>query len=210
MLSKPKKNKKNIANEVEQIFNSLSIIKANPNDYKKINLFFEIHSKNNKLDPIYYRILMQHWSKCCFFLLDTNANSFSKFSFLQMNKDQVEIKENYPILKVNDKNIIGCMIGILTPFKPKTYQIVDMKIHPFYSNLRLDEYFHLYIEYNLKKLKCKTIQVVLQKEDSKEINKYSSKGYKRSENESDQSADIKTDYDIYYKNISKNPNYQKK
>jgi len=206
MILKTKKTK-NIENEIEQIFNSLRIIKTNANDYNIINQFFDINSKNDKLEPIYYRILMQLWSKCCFFLLDKNVNSFSKFSFLQMNRDQLE---NYPLLKIKGQNIIGCMIGILTPFKPKTYQIVNMKIHPFYSNLRLDEYFHLYIEHNLKKLKCKTIQVVLQKDDSKEINKYCSNGYKKSEKESDQSADIKNNYDIYYKNILKNLDYQKK
>ena len=207
MLSKTKQKKpKNIKSEIEQFFNSLSIIKANPNDHKIINQFFDIYSKSNKLEPIYYRILMQFWSRCCFFLLDGNENSFSKFNFLQTNKDQVENKENYPILKIKDQKIIGCIIGMLSPFKPKIYQIVNMKIDPNYSDLRLDEYFNLYIEYNLKKMKCKTIQVVLQKDDSKKISKYCSKGYKKIEN----NIVIETDYDIYSKNILKNLDYQKK
>ena len=177
-------------------------MKANPNDHKIINQFFKIYSKNNKLEPIYYRILLQLWSRCCFFLLDGNEESFSKFKFLQTNKDQ----ENYPILKIKDQKIIGCIIGMLTPFKPKIYQIVDMKINPNYSDLRLDEYFNLYIEYNLKKLKCKKIQVVLPKDDSKNISKYCSKGYKKIETD----IEIETDYDIYTKNILENLNYQKK
>ncbi|XEO75260.1 hypothetical protein WKT22_00276 [Candidatus Lokiarchaeum ossiferum] len=181
LISKNRK-KCPIVNQINIFFNNLQIKKTNYHDFQKIKLFFESFD-NIDLKPIHYKIIQQFYGKGCFLLLDGNQDSFKEFDFLQLNRDKALQQTSVPLFQIGNKNLIGGVIGIISPYKPRVYQILYMKIHPYYADLRLNEYFHMYIEYNLKKLHCKFIQIAIQKERRAYIQKWIDLGYNYEEEE---------------------------